>query len=184
MKLLLVMFSVLLLFGCSGSTPKETNTQSPSAETTKPAEITKPAETTQPTPTPSPSPTGTSGTISIGETITVTQEDCATLTPTCDSCLMKKGCGWCKSSNSCLLGSSTGPSKGNCEIKDWAYSASACSVTADGSSCGSKTNCASCLSGTGCKWCIQGAKCVPNDSSETCFGGWQNLSYQCNYATR
>ena len=38
------------------------------------------------------------------------QEECATMTPDCGSCVSKPGCGWCKSSNSCFIGTASGPS--------------------------------------------------------------------------
>ncbi len=112
------------------------------------------------------------------------QTDCATLTPSCGSCLSKPGCGWCKSSNSCLYGDSNGPKVSSCQAADWTVTTQGCSLEANGKSCSDQYNCASCLSGSGCKWCIAGTTCVSSDSKDSCTGGWLNQSYQCNYASR
>lgn len=113
-----------------------------------------------------------------------TQADCATLTPDCESCLAKQGCGWCKSSNSCFLGEESGPSVSSCSANDWATTVSECKIVTEEESCSKITNCADCLSGTGCKWCIQGSTCTSESSAADCFGGWMTKSYQCNYASR
>jgi hypothetical protein len=112
------------------------------------------------------------------------QEDCATMTPTCGACVAKPGCGWCKSSNSCFAGSSAGPVVSSCPSHEWTIVESGCAAPAGGSTCAKQTNCASCLSGSGCKWCIQESKCADASFSDQCFGGWLNVSYQCNYASR
>ncbi len=114
------------------------------------------------------------------------QQDCATLTPTCGTCIAIANCGWCKASNSCLYGNASGPLSGQCQPADWATTSVECEAPAspEGMTCGQQTNCAFCLSGSGCKWCIQGTKCVPADSTESCFGGWLTESFQCNYASR
>lgn len=112
------------------------------------------------------------------------QADCATLTPTCAACLAKQNCGWCKSSNSCFLGDASGPSVSSCPAAEWTVTEAGCTAPAGGSGCSAQTNCVSCLSGSGCKWCIQGSKCAPASSAESCFGGWLEVTYQCNYASR
>ena len=114
------------------------------------------------------------------------QQDCATLTANCDACISKPNCGWCKSSMGCYYGDAEGPFAGQCNDADWAVIAQECEAPSspEGSACSQQTNCAFCLSGSGCKWCIQGTKCVDASSTEPCFGGWLNKSYQCNYASR
>ncbi len=113
-----------------------------------------------------------------------TQADCATQTPDCGSCLAKSGCGWCKSTNSCLFGNQNGPTSSFCQSADWAYNPQQCQIAASGTSCSAQNNCASCLSGSGCKWCIRGSKCVESGSIDSCDGGWLQNSYQCNFASR
>lgn len=112
------------------------------------------------------------------------QEDCATLSHNCGSCLEKSGCGWCKSTNSCLYGDSRGPRVSSCPSDQWAITSAECNVVEDDFDCYGITNCAECLSGSGCRWCIQGSICAPASSEATCFGGWLAESYQCNYASR
>jgi hypothetical protein len=113
------------------------------------------------------------------------QQDCATLSQNCGSCVAKAGCGWCKSTNACYLGDSEGPAADvACPEGEWAVTESGCSLEASGKKCEDQYNCAFCLSGTGCQWCIQGSKCAPAGTSEECFGGWLTQSYQCNYASR
>ena len=50
------------------------------------------------------------------------------------------------------------------------------------SPCATNTNCVSCISSYHCDWCIQGSVCSSKGGS--CFGGWLNQTYQCNYASR
>ncbi len=116
--------------------------------------------------------------------VATSQEECATMSPDCESCISKKNCGWCKDSNSCLYGSASGPNTGQCPSDEWAVTIAACSVVDEDESCSDLTNCADCLSGSGCKWCIQGALCASESSTESCFGDWMTESYQCNYASR
>lgn len=112
------------------------------------------------------------------------QVDCATMTATCGACIAKPGCGWCKTSNSCFSGNSSGPAVSSCTSADWTTVESGCVAPAGGSTCSKQTNCASCLSGTACKWCIQGSKCADASVQDSCLGGWLTISYQCNYASR
>lgn len=112
------------------------------------------------------------------------QQDCATMSADCESCIAKQGCGWCKTSNSCFIGTEAGPSVSSCEPADWTFDASACEGPKGGGTCEAQYNCADCLTGTGCKWCIQGSTCVSADSTEECFGGWLTESFRCNYASR
>ncbi len=112
------------------------------------------------------------------------QVDCATMTATCGACIAKPGCGWCKGSNSCFSGNSSGPAVSSCPSADWTTVESGCVAPAGGSACSKQTNCASCLSGTACKWCIQGSKCADASVQDSCLGGWLTVSYQCNYASR
>jgi len=113
-----------------------------------------------------------------------TQGDCSTLAPDCGSCVVKAGCGWCKSSNSCLAGTASGAVSAPCAASDWAASPDQCSGPVGGASCSAQTNCASCLSGAGCKWCIQGSICTDASNQDKCLGGWLSQSYQCNLASR
>ena len=112
------------------------------------------------------------------------QVDCATMTATCGACIAKPGCGWCKTSNSCFSGNSSGPAVSSCPSTDWTTVESGCVAPAGGSACSKQSNCASCLSGTACKWCIQGSTCADASVQDSCLGGWLNVSYQCNYASR
>jgi len=121
---------------------------------------------------------------SAGNAAAGSQEDCATLTPTCESCTSKTGCGWCKSSNSCFYGDSDGPHVSSCQNAEWATTPEQCKAPVGGSACNEKTNCADCLSGSGCKFCIEGALCADASSNAECLGGWQNEIYRCNYASR
>lgn len=113
-----------------------------------------------------------------------TQADCSSLAPTCDACVAKSGCGWCKDSNSCFAGTLNGPVVSSCPSADWAIDANSCELVQEGGSCSQFTNCADCLSGSGCNWCIQGSVCADENSNEDCFGGWMENSFQCNYASR
>jgi hypothetical protein len=112
------------------------------------------------------------------------QQDCATMSADCESCIAKQGCGWCKTSNSCFIGNEAGPSVSTCEPGDWTFDVSQCEGPKGGGTCEAQYNCADCLTGTGCKWCIQGSVCVSADSTEECFGGWLTESFRCNYASR
>ncbi len=112
------------------------------------------------------------------------QDDCATLSPDCGSCVAREGCGWCKESQSCFFGNEDGPKVSSCSGSEWAYTLAACEGPKGGGTCDDQWNCADCLSGEGCQWCIQGAVCAPVDTTEDCFGGWMTQSFQCNYASR
>ena len=129
-----------------------------------------------------------SGTVpKSSETPATSQQDCATLTSTCGACVSKPGCGWCKTTNACYFGDSSGPKDDiDCQPVEWATNEQGCKspTTTVGTTCEQQYNCAFCLSGTGCKWCIDGSKCRPTQSTEECFGGWLTVSYQCNYASR
>ncbi len=110
------------------------------------------------------------------------QADCATVTPDCESCLAKEGCGWCKETNSCHIGDESGPYENSCNR--WATTLEQCDVRDEKDSCREFITCPECLSGTGCKWCIQGSVCAAEESDNECFGGWMMESYQCVYASR
>lgn len=115
--------------------------------------------------------------------VATSQASCSTLSPDCASCLAKKGCAWCKGTNACYYEGII-PTISSCSPDSWATTVSECSVVPEGGSCSQFTNCASCLSGTGCNWCIQGSICKQDSTTDKCFGGWLNQSYQCNYASR
>lgn len=110
------------------------------------------------------------------------QQDCATLSPSCGTCVSKPNCGWCKGSNGCYFGDENGPADAQCQQSDWALTPQECEAPAspEGTSCEEQTNCAFCLSGSGCKWCQEGTKCRDTSSTESCgAGGWRTISYQC-----
>ncbi len=128
-------------------------------------------------------PSGSQGTSGSG-IIATTQQECATLTPTCGDCVAKQGCGWCKSSNSCLLGDSNGPSASTCKADEWTTTQNGCLQPVGVGGCSSKTNCADCLSGSGCAYCIDGSVCAPVNGGGSCSSGWKDKIYMCNYASR
>ncbi|MBD3210071.1 hypothetical protein GF318_01700 [Candidatus Micrarchaeota archaeon] len=184
MRTFLLLAGMLVLYGCC-MTPEtyqdlnytytipedDSSPELPITEDEQPEEQTEEGEYVPPEP-------------EENNTAETTQTDCATMTPDCESCLAKTGCGWCKSSNSCLLGDESGPGVSSCPEGKWTVTVQGCSVVEEGESCSDITTCSDCLSGTGCKWCIQGTKCVPESSPEECFGGWLTESYQCAYASR
>ena len=179
--ILMLIVAMVFISGCCGATPEapkpgETGTQGSTNGTT--ANNSQPANATTP-------PVSGDGTIvDVKDTTTSnakSQVDCSTVAPTCDSCLSKAGCGWCKSRNGCFFGGPQGPAGDvTCEPVDWATSKSACSAPVGGDSCVSKTNCADCLTGSGCKWCQEGTKCTDASASDVCAsGGWRTKSYEC-----
>jgi hypothetical protein len=188
---------VILGIGCCGLSPSAppasggqeiqvevTGGQNDSAAETQNAQ--NPGETAQQNP-----PTGEGTIVDVGGSLggngnpAATQEDCATMTPTCADCIAKAGCGWCKNPAGCYKGDSSGPSGTvSCQPGDWALSLQQCQAPAGGSSCSSKTNCADCLSGSGCQWCISGTVCADAGAGGDCgSGGWKTKSYEC-YAGR
>ena len=183
--MILVLITGLFMAGCLGPSEEAPATaQQPDGETPEEVEtgVLEPEEEPEPPPA-----TGDGTIIDVGDStgdVAADQQDCSTMTADCGSCLAKSGCGWCKSSNSCLFGNADGPEYGQCNAADWAITESGCSVVESEDQCGEITNCASCLSGTGCKWCIQGSLCAGESSAESCFGDWLTESYQCNFASR
>ncbi len=178
----LLAVGILIAAGCTGTQTAKNESGTPAvvpAGNNGTAPQPAPTENASAPASPTPAPVPTTNPAA-------TQADCATLSPNCGSCISKPGCGWCKTSNSCFLGNSNGPSVGQCQPADWAVTDSECKAptTTVGTTCAQQYNCAQCLSGSGCKWCIQGSKCTDSDSSEDCFGGWLNQSYQCNFAGR
>ncbi|HID73158.1 TPA: hypothetical protein EYP38_04400 [Candidatus Micrarchaeota archaeon] len=178
--LVLLLMGMLLFAGCveqpeeeAPQAPPEPEEEQPPEETPEEPEEAPPAPEEPETPE-EPEYTSTAH----------SQEDCSMLAPNCESCLSKKNCGWCKESNSCHFGDSGGPETGSCKEDEWTVTVPGCSVVDDGESCSDLTNCVACLSGSGCTWCIQGSVCAPEGTSEECFGGWLQESYQCNYASR
>lgn len=180
----------LLILGCFGTTPPEQQyNQTGTEEVVNDSEIEEPEEEGQipggeGTIIEAPSGPGGEEPPDYTGPPATSQEECATMTPDCESCISKTGCGWCKFSNSCLIGTSSGPSVSSCPPDQWTVSESGCSVVEEEEDCYDLTNCAFCLSGSGCKWCIQGSLCAPESSTEECFGDWLTESYQCNYASR
>ncbi|MFN7991326.1 MAG: hypothetical protein U0R44_04175 [Candidatus Micrarchaeia archaeon] len=170
--------SVLLSAGCTGNQPVKNDSKAPAANATpQPAPDGTPQAPTAPAP--SPAPTGNPP---------APQTECATMSPDCGSCIAKSGCGWCKTSNSCLSGDANGPVSGQCQPADWAMNGQECKAptTTSGPTCAEQYNCAFCLSGSGCKWCIDGSRCVDASSADVCPNGlgWLTQSYQCNLASR
>lgn len=176
------MFACVLLFGCCATTeqqPMAPLQQEGEGETGgEVQEEAQPAEG-QPGPEVIPAEQEEEET-----SVAHSQEDCAVLAHNCEACTAKAGCGWCKSSNSCLYGTDEGPSTGQCPEESWGTRLDECSVVQEGDECYDITNCVSCMSGTGCKWCIQGSVCAPESAQDECFGGWLGETYQCNYASR
>lgn len=192
MKNAMIVFAIALLIlgaGCTGS-----QTTAPAPNESAPANSTVvvtspgPQNASPPSTTQAPSQgmivtvgnttTGTGGSAGVPAN---SQVDCATMTPTCGACVAKAGCGWCKGSNGCYIGTASGPSGDvTCQPADWTVSADGCAAPVGGNTCESKTNCADCLSGSGCKWCQSGTKCATNSSTDSCAsGGWRTVSYQC-----
>ncbi len=188
--IILLAVSVILLAGCFGQAPAaptpQPNVSQPEANNT-PQMPAAPGNNVTPPPSngtgPSPAPPQQGGT----QPPPAPQAGCATLTPNCGACIAVAGCGWCKTSNSCLSGDASGPTSGQCQPTDWAVTTDQCqapTTTMGTTDCASQYNCAFCLSGSGCKWCIQGARCADANATDSCLGGWLNQSYQCNYASR
>ncbi len=174
LSILFVLFAAALVLGC-------TSPQAPAPMNVSPT-VNTPQNVTQPTVNVTPPPVN--NTPVVNATVAPTTPppvDCSALSPTCGDCVAKPGCGWCKSVNGCLQGTTSGPT-GNvvCAAVDWATTQTACAGPVGGSSCSSKTNCADCLSGSGCKWCQEGTKCTDASSTDDCAsGGWRNASYEC-----
>ena len=181
--LMVLAFAAILMAGCFGSTPPAPQAQNgtavpPAANNTTAQPPAAPvANATAPAPsngTAAPPP-ATGGT-------TTSQVNCATLTPDCNSCIAKAGCGWCKSTSACYSGDASGPSGTiQCQPADWSVSAAGCQAptSPQGTSCGQQVGCGNCLSGSGCKFCRQGAICADASSTEDCFGGWITNYYVC-----
>jgi len=170
----------LILAGCTTEAPAEGGMVVPEEETVDEPVVVEETEEVEEVPEEVPEPEEEE----VEEEPVADQGDCSSLAPDCSSCVEKEGCGWCKSSNSCFSGTSSGPSVSSCEPADWAYDAVACEGPKGGTTCEENWNCADCLTGEGCQWCIQGAVCASMDSTDECFGDWMTESYQCNYASR
>jgi hypothetical protein len=186
MRNLIFVMAVAALFmaGCFGSAPPapqngsaaapQNNTTAPQMPAAPGNNATPPAANETGGPSPAPAQQG-------GGTAPAPQVNCATLTPDCGSCIAVAGCGWCKTSNSCLSGDASGPASGQCPQADWAVTAQACQAPSSpqGTDCAQQVGCGSCLSGSGCKFCRQGAVCADSSSTEDCFGGWITNYYVC-----
>lgn len=188
-SMILLLIAGLLVAGCLG--PSEEAPATTSGTGQQPAEdgtgTTEPG-TQDAEPEPEPPPVTGDGTIiEVGGStggVATSQQDCATMTANCGSCVAKSGCGWCKATNSCLYGDADGPDYGQCDLSDWTVTESGCNIVDSEEECAEITNCADCLSGEGCKWCIQGSICRGESTTDSCFGDWLTESYQCNYASR
>jgi hypothetical protein len=185
----IVFMSALLLSGCCGILePQETGDLS--GEGSQGVQIQEDGEDIQEVEDdPAPQPTGDGVIIDVADPkpgVAYDQQDCATLSADCSSCVAKENCGWCKRDTAgCFYGDEDGPiGTAKCAEVDWAYSLSSCQAPAGGGSCSDETNCADCLSGEGCKWCIQGSVCTDAKDGSECFGTWMTESFQCLYASR
>ncbi|MFH0738018.1 MAG: hypothetical protein V1827_05860 [Candidatus Micrarchaeota archaeon] len=182
----LALISVLVISGCCGQavSPAPSGTGEDGGQQL-PQENLTPAGGDETPPEDEPAqPTGDGTIIEVPDQsgtgdVAQSQEECATMSATCGQCLSKSGCGFCKSTNSCLLGDADGPGVSSCPEADWTVTEEGCNVVPNEDMCGSITNCATCLSGSGCKWCIQGSICRGASNTDSCVGGWLDKSYQC-----
>jgi hypothetical protein len=115
--------------------------------------------------------------------------------PSCSSCTVEGGCGWCGASNTCEAGNSTSSFAGcsndsyvwlqrNCSITPGAPSSQAPQV----STCSNATNCSLCTALAGCGWCSDMNECQ-NGNATSSFEGcalpyWSWTTYQCSAAPR
>ncbi len=169
-SILSVLFVAALVLGCT----------SPQVPVNMTQNVTQAPVNVTPSPTPANTIPVVNNSAANASGMNTAPADCSSLTPDCGACIAKPGCGWCKSTNSCLQGDASGPSGNTCPTIDWATTPTECTGPVGGSSCSSKTNCADCLSGSGCKWCQDGTKCADASSTDSCaVGGWRNTSYEC-----
>lgn len=108
---------------------------------------------------------------SDASTCNVVVDRCVSRTE-CGGCTTTPGCGWCRSSLSCMPGTPSGPTMGR-TCPSWAGSRSSCANPSD--SCNSSGNCASCTQRAGCGWCSDSDTCHSGTSSgpndRACGGG-------------
>lgn len=106
---------------------------------------------------------GTCGGMWAGEAAAcnVGADPCASRTD-CGGCTTTPGCGWCRSSLTCMSGSPTGPATGR-TCDSWAGTRSSCANPSD--SCNSSGNCATCTLRSNCGWCSDSDSCHRGTSS-------------------
>ncbi|MEW6036401.1 MAG: hypothetical protein AB1529_07350 [Candidatus Micrarchaeota archaeon] len=181
MRMFMIALAAMLALGCLGQPASPQNATPPAQnQATPPAQQPPPSQPTGDGTIIEVPPTGNGGT--GGTAPPGAQEDCATLTPNCGSCIAKAGCGWCKSSNGCFAGDADGPAGDiQCQDADWAVTDAECQAPSSpqGSSCAEQVGCGNCLTGEGCKFCRQGTVCADINSPDSCFGGWITDYYVC-----
>lgn len=179
---ILAVFAVLalLLAGCGA--PAQKNETPPAQPPAQPPPTAPPAQPPTAPPTTPPTTNVTPPPTTPPPSGTATQEECATLTANCATCIQKAGCGWCKSSSACFAGDANGPSGDiQCQPADWALTDAGCQAPSSpqGTTCAAQVGCGACLSGEGCKFCRQGSVCADINSPDSCFGGWIEDFYVC-----
>jgi hypothetical protein len=92
------------------------------------------------------------------------QMDCGRCDPcssntACGTCTPVSGCGWCRSSNRCLSGSSMGSNDRSCGGPNWAWTTMDC---APPDPCARFTSCRNCAEQSECGWCqtSSGSRCA------------------------
>jgi hypothetical protein len=180
MRILVIFALALLIAGCGAPAQPAENKSQDGAMEQPPAQQPPPA---QPPAQPPPPPQAVPPPAQPPPSVTpAPQQECATLTPNCGSCIAKAGCGWCKSSSACFSGNADGPAGDiQCQPADWATTEEECQAPSSpqGTKCAEQFGCGNCLSGEGCKFCRQGAVCADITSTDDCFGGWLTEFYQC-----
>lgn len=81
----------------------------------------------------------------------------------CRVCLEDPSCIWCKSSNKCMLGDSSGSIDGSCNGNDLFFYSS-CPLTE--SKCGFKKTCTDCIQNKLCGWCEVNSICIEGTISK------------------
>jgi hypothetical protein len=115
--------------------------------------------------------------------------DCESRT-SCLTCTPDYPCGWCPSTNSCMVGTGEGPGTGSCPDWQWIRTECADYVAPDAGpppppvDCSMHTSCGDCTPVYPCGWCVNGSggTCM-NGTGEgpdtgTCTG-WAWLGSEC-----
>jgi len=110
---------------------------------------------------------------------------------TCSSCNTQKlnsthGCGWCSSTNKCVLGNLTNSLDGACKSNNWNWS----SCSSDVLNCSKHNDCISCIrdESLNCGWCRDSNSCIKgtnNNPSSPCskyqYGICRDSCYERSY---
>lgn len=90
-------------------------------------------------------------------------DPCASST-SCDTCTPRSGCGWCRRTNTCATGTSTGSNDRACAGTDWLWEPRQCPAP---DPCARYTSCRSCAATNPCGWCqtSTGTRCASGSSS-------------------